>query len=149
MDAVARRRKDPAAEDRTLAAVGPLGLVATVFAWLVTLLAGFALIRWAVRPSSVPPGRSGSSGSSITTPGLASAEGTVEHALAFVEAGSGLFVLTLLITYLPSVHAAFTRREKDAALLSVRVGDLLRAVEYLLRYRRAGYLDRLDHDWTA
>jgi hypothetical protein len=46
-----------------------------------------------------------------------------QTALSFVEASLGLIVLALLITYLPSLYTAFSRREQAVSKLEVRAGS--------------------------
>lgn len=59
----------------------------------------------------------------------------------------GLFSVTLLITYLPSMYSAFSRRETHVALLEVRAGSPPSAVEFVIRHHRIGWLDDLDDYW--
>lgn len=62
------------------------------------------------------------SGSSIFTLGTMSGQGGVQIALGFVEAGIGLTLLALLIAFIPTLYAAFQRREVSVSRLSVRAG---------------------------
>jgi hypothetical protein len=87
------------------------------------------------------------SGSSITTLGFIPAETSVERLLAFTEAGWGLILVTLMITYLPSIYSTFSRRETQVALLEVRAGDPPSAVEMLTRYNRIGWLENAADTW--
>jgi len=146
-DGIARRRRSYEARDRVWALVGPLGLILVVFVWLTAVLGGFVLLFWAVDPHAGVGGAFHLSGSSITTLGFAAATSVAEQALAFVEAGLGLLLLTILITYLPSIYAAFTRREMSVALLGVRAGAPPDAVSFLVRYHRIAWLDRLVDEW--
>jgi hypothetical protein len=67
--------------------------------------------------------------------------------LAFSEAALGLFILALLITYLPTVYAAFSRRETTVAMMAVRAGTPPSAVEMLQRYERIEYGTGLEEMW--
>ncbi len=137
--------------DRVMALLGPVGLMMIVASWLVLTLAGFTLVFWGL--DSGPLGRAFTlSGSSLTTLGFAGPERILDQALAFLEALLGLFVLTLLITYLPAIYSAFRRREVRVARLEVRAGSPPSAVEFLLRYYRIGWLGRLEEEfqeWEA
>src|SRR6202011_1163656 len=67
--------------------------------------------------------------------------------LTYTEAGLGLLLLTLLITYLPTIYGAFSRREASVALLEVRAGSPPTAVEMMIRFHRIGQTDRLAGLW--
>jgi hypothetical protein len=62
------------------------------------------------------------SGSSIFTLGTTSGHGGAQIALGFIEAGTGLTLLALLISFIPTLYAAFQRREISVSRLSVRAG---------------------------
>jgi hypothetical protein len=62
------------------------------------------------------------SGSSIFTLGTTTGQGGVQTALGFIEAGMGLTLLALLISFIPTLYAAFQRRELSVSRLSVRAG---------------------------
>ena len=63
------------------------------------------------------------SGSSLFTLGFTRPEGLGSTALIFAEAAIGLFLLALLVTYLPSIDAAYSRREVGITALEVRAGS--------------------------
>jgi hypothetical protein len=108
--------------DRILAFYAPVSLLTLLVVWLVLVFAGYAAMFWAlgVRPISHA---FEASGSSLFTLGFADVEGLPQQLLAFSEAGLGLILLALLITYLPSLYAAFSRREQGVAKLEVRAGN--------------------------
>jgi hypothetical protein len=58
-------------------------------------------------------------------------------------------VLALLITYLPSLYAAFSRREAEVTKLEVRAGTPPTGVEMIERARNLDRLDRLVDVWEA
>ena len=60
------------------------------------------------------------SGSSLLTLGTSSGHGGGQVVLGFVEAGIGLTLLALLIAFIPTLYAAFQRREVSVSRLSVR-----------------------------
>lgn len=62
------------------------------------------------------------SGSSIFTLGTTSGHGGAQITLGFLEAGIGLTLLALLISFIPTLYAAFQRREISVSRLSVRAG---------------------------
>jgi hypothetical protein len=87
------------------------------------------------------------SGSSLTTLGFSQPRDLPSVALAFTEAGLGLTLLALLITYLPSLYGAFSRRESAVALLEVRAGAPPFGAAILERYARIGWLGGLAAIW--
>ena len=77
-------------------------------------------------------------GSSLFTLGFAVPAGAVPAVIVFLAAAVGLVILTLQIAYLPTLYAAFNRRETDVALLNARGGfpawgpELLARTHYAL-----------------
>jgi hypothetical protein len=59
----------------------------------------------------------------------------------------GLVLVALLIAYLPTIYAAFSRREAAVTLLEVRAGSPPSAEVMLLRYHRIQGLPRLSEEW--
>lgn len=132
--------------DQVMALFAPIALVVLAGTWLVLVLLGYTAMFWAVDTPSLGDAFH-LSGSSITTLGFAPADTLGERVLAFSEAGFGLFLVALMITYLPSMYGAFSRREAKVALLEVRAGQPPSAVEFLVRHHRIGWLDQLDTYW--
>lgn len=121
--------------DRIMAMLGPVALLTTLAIWLCLLMAAYTLMFFALTGRSW----SGSielSGSSIFTLGSTSDSRLGPSLLTFSEAGIGLLIVALLITYFPSIYAAFTRREAGVSLLQVRAGAPPSATEMLIRYHR-------------
>jgi hypothetical protein len=52
----------------------------------------------------------------------------------------------LMISYLPTIYGAFSRRETLVGMLEVRAGLPPSTAELLTRYSRIGWLDRIDED---
>ena len=131
----ARRSQTYESRDRIMAMLGPVALLAILASWLLLVLFGFTLIFLAstelswVRSIEL-------SGSSMFTLGTSSERDFGPQLLTFGEAGMGLLLLALLITYLPSIYGAFSRRENGVALLDVRAGNPPRAATMLIRFHR-------------
>ena len=85
--------------------------------------------------------------SSLTTLGFSQPNDLPAVVLAFTEAGLGLTLLALLITYLPSLYTAFSRRESAVAMLEVRAGTPPFGATILERYARIGWLGGLSVIW--
>jgi len=146
---IAARRKSYEAQDGVLAVIGPVGLLAVTASWMILLLVGFGFMFWATDSELEIGGAFNLAGSSITTLGFAPASGAGQRALAFTAALLGLLILTLFITYLPSIYTAFQARENRVALLEVRAGSPANAPEMLIRFHRIGWTDELVSEWLA
>jgi hypothetical protein len=114
--------------------------------WLVLIGIAYSWMFWALDSASYSEALA-LSGSSLTTLGFVAAETTAERLLAFTEAGWGLILVALMITYLPSIYGTFSRRETQVAMLEVRAGDPPSAVEMLTRHHRIGWLNEMDGTW--
>jgi len=123
--------------DRVMAMLGPVALLTMLVAWLVLTLAGFTLLYLAIGGRSVEAAIE-LSGSSVFTLGTTASRGLGTDILSYAEAGIGLLLVTLLITYLPSIYGAFSRRENGVNLLRVRAGDPPQASTLLIRYHVIG-----------
>lgn len=151
-DRIARPNRPYAVRDRVMAPYAPLGLVTLPGVWVGLIVLGFSLIDWG---TGVHPFSEAfvTSGSSLLTLGFVRPSGTARVAVSFLEAGIGLGLVTLMISYLPTIYSAFSRREALVGLLEVRAGMPPSPSELLIRYDIIGWLDRLDDDlfrqWEA
>lgn len=143
MDVIAPPRRSFEFRDRVMALYAPLGLVMLPGAWIVLVTAGFGMMQWAagVRPFI---DAIFTSGSSVTTLGLIRPDGTDRLAFAVVEAVIGLGLVSLMISYLPTIYSAFNRRETLVGMLEVRAGLPPSPQVLLTRYQRIGWLDAVD-----
>ena len=128
-----------------MALYAPLGLILLPGVWVLLVMAGFSGIFWG---SGVKPFSEAfvTSGSSLLTLGFVRPPGTARVALAFVEAGIGLGLVSLMISYLPTIYGAFSRREALVGMLEVRAGLPPSTAELLTRYARIGWLERIHDD---
>ena len=132
--------------DRIMATFGPVALLSTLVTWMSMIFVGFMLLYVALL--GLPfVGAAELSGSSIFTLGTTAYHHLGGELLTYAEAGLGLLLLTLLITYMPSIYTAFSRRENGVALLRTRAGNPPRAVTMLIRYSRIAEGDRLSNVW--
>jgi hypothetical protein len=112
-------------------------LLGQLVAWLVVAYVGFGLLLWPFASRGVVSAFL-ESGSSLFTLGFAEPAGTAPAVIVFLAAGTGLAILTLQIAYLPTLYAAFNRRETQVALLNARAGvpswgpELLARTHYAL-----------------
>ena len=119
-------RADYATRDRIFALQAPLTLFAQLATWALLIWLLFAALFWALIASAVS-GASISralelSGSSMLTLGFDSPGGLSRQLAAFAAAGVGVTVVALVIAYLPTLYAAFSRREALITKLTVRTG---------------------------
>lgn len=126
-----RRRPWSPKRDRLLAYYAPVSLLALQAVWLILVGAGFLLAFTALSRSWSEGFRL--SGSSLTTLGFDRPSSLTGAFLSFTEAAAGLALLTLLITYLPSLYSAFGRREQLVRKLEVRAGNPPSGVDLLQR----------------
>ncbi|MCA1838758.1 MAG: hypothetical protein ABR507_09655 [Actinomycetota bacterium] len=132
--------------DKVMALFAPVSLLTLVVAWEVLVGAGFAAMFWAAGSLGFSEAFQ-ISGSSLLTLGTSRPHDLFGTTLMFAEAGLGLLLLALLITFLPSLYANFSRRETLVALLEIRGNAPPSAVEVISRYFRIHGLDRLSSMW--
>ncbi len=138
--------------DRTMAMLGPIALLALLATWLILIMAGYTLMYLAVTRRSFTQAVE-LSGSSIFTLGTTTARTLGPLLLTYTEAGLGLLLVALLITYLPTIYGAFARRENGVAQLEVRAGNPPTAATMMIRYHRIEQsryrLTELWREWMA
>jgi hypothetical protein len=144
---IARPSAPYARRDRILGAYAPIGLIATLATWLLLVLLGFAVIFWALEGDGWWHAVT-LSGSSLFTLGFATTAGIQSQLLVFVEAGIGLFLLALMISYLPTIYAIYSRREVGIASLEVRAGSPPSAREMIWRYHALERLPEIHEVWV-
>jgi hypothetical protein len=130
-----------------------MGLFAQLATWVILVAVSFAAVLWAAdgRPASLAGVRDAlrESGSSLTTLGLVHPYRLAGEVVAFVEAGVGVVLLALVITYLPTIYGAFCRREALVSKLSVRAGSPPTATGLLSRSWQLGRFARLEEVWDS
>lgn len=134
--------------DRIMAFFGPVGLLTLLPVWLIMLGLGYTGMFWALGiPSWYEAFKV--SGSSLLTLGFATADNLALALLEFSEATLGLIMVALLIAYLPTIYAAFAKRETVVSMLEVRAGSPPSAVELIERYQRLHGLEHLNALWET
>lgn len=134
--------------DWVMAYYAPVSLLALLPVWLGLVMIGFTGMFWAAGIGDWITAFH-TSGSSLLSLGLAANEGLLDSILKFSEATIGFLLVALLISYLPTMYSAFSRRESAVTLLEVRAGNPPSAVEMLLRFYRIHGLNRLVEQWRA
>lgn len=146
-DLWALRLDSYAARDRALAFFAPSSLLLLPAVWLALVLIGYTGMFWGAGVTPLETAVE-TSGSSLLTLGFAPVHGVGQTLLAFSEAGIGLTLLALLIAYLPTMYAAFARRETEVTLLETSAGSPPSPVVVLTRAWAIGELDRLTELWV-
>lgn len=118
--------------DAVMASYAPVSLLVLLQVWLALVWLGYAAMLWAAGAGTTWYDLV-LSGSSLMTLGFVAPPSTALTLLAISEAAAGLVLLALLITYLPSLYAAFSRREVMVAKLAVRAGEPPSGAELLIR----------------
>ena len=133
--------------DRRLSLHAPVALVMLPLSWLTLVLIGFAAIYFAMGVSGGLTRAIELSGSSLTTLGFVQPKNTATALVSFAEASLGLFLLALMITYLPAMYQSFSRRELAVASLEIGAGSPPDAITLLTRYHVLHGLNELDELW--
>jgi hypothetical protein len=134
---MAGRVADAHRRDQMRATQAAAVLLGQLAAWLLVAYVGFALLLWPFAAGGVVSAFV-DAGSSLFTLGFAVPAGAVPAVIVFLAAAAGLVILTLQIAYLPTLYAAFNRRETEVSLLNERAGipswgpELLARTHYAL-----------------
>jgi hypothetical protein len=120
--------------DRILAWQGPIALLLRLAVWIGLLVLGYALMLLPTVSGS-PTHAFSEAGSSMFTLGYAPPTNTSSTAIDYIAAYTGLVVVGLQVGYLPTLYAAFNRRETLVTLLTSRAGVPAWGPEILARTR--------------
>ena len=136
-----------------LSVFGPLSLLGLFGSWIVSLILGFTLLQWSIA-SLIPSGQQTSahstfdtylyfSGTTYFTLGLGDVIPSpgLSRALTVTESGLGFGFLAIIISYLPVLYQAFSRRELTISLLDARAGSPPTGGEFLRRLARDNQID--------
>ena len=140
--------KTYARRDAIMAYYAPIGLMLLLPTWYILTLLGYAAMYWGLGAGNLFAVFR-LSGSSVFTLGFDISKTPVVTIFAFSEAMIGLMLVGLLIAYLPTMYAAFSRREQVVNMLEVRAGSPPSALEMLLRFHRNQGLENLADYWSV
>jgi len=146
---MAERIENRKVREQAYSIFGPFSLLALLVLWALLLTIGFALLLFAVhspfQDASLTAG-SGRvphfltdlyvSGTTLTTlgPGDVVPRSQWARALMIAESGTGLGFVALVVSYVPVLYGAFSRREVSVAMLDGRAGSPPTASELLRRH---------------
>lgn len=154
--AITHQISAPKRRETLLGYFGPLSLLGLFVVWASILILGFGLLFFAAsRSEAVAPTFRTMlylSGTTFFTLGLGDVtpHTEAERIFAVVESGLGFGFLALVLSYLPVIYQAFSRREVNIVLLDARAGSPPTAAELLRRHAGAKGLDALQQllrDW--
>jgi hypothetical protein len=126
--AIGRRIARSNRRESFLSIFGPLSLLLLFAVWAALLIVGFGFLYFSVR-----------------TPNFAG----LPLESCIYQSGLGFGFLALVLSYLPVIYQAFSRREVNIVLLDARAGSPPTAAELLRRHGSEGLhtLQQLLHDW--
>ncbi|MBT9394115.1 hypothetical protein KLP40_13160 [Hymenobacter sp. NST-14] len=133
--------------DRVMALYAPVGLVALPIVWLTLLSVGYTNIFWALGEGRWERCLRISNSSLLTLGSEEPSHNVWANLISYSEATLGLLLMTLLISYLPTMYQAFSRREITVSRLELRSGAKASAVELLLWLHRTGSLQDDRAQW--
>src|SRR5271168_4850335 len=141
--------------DRILAVQAPVQLIGQVVAWLALYQLGFGLLMWPFVGNGDLGSAMEQAGSALCTLGFLVPHSSGGAALDPLAALAGLGTVALQIGYLPTLYAAFNRREGLITMLDSRAGvpswgpELLARTHYGLGsgVSAMGQLPGLFEDW--
>lgn len=140
--AIANRFESYETKDKILALSGPVSLITLLIVWLSLFGFGYGLVLWAVAEGSFFASLR-EAGSSLFTLGFTSTATRGGTLVDFAAAFTGLIVIALQIAYLPTIYAAFNRRETLVTMLQSRAGAPAWGPEILARHHLVGLVDTL------
>jgi hypothetical protein len=143
--------------DRVLGLFAPAATVGLLAAWIVSLIAGYGLVLYALRDQlrPVPPDLGSAlyfAATSVLTLGFGDivAVGTPARIIVATAAISGLGTVALVVTFLFSLYGSYQRREVQVVALQAAAGAPPSAVALLETYaqlRLTGRLPELFSKW--
>lgn len=143
----AKRAESYAERDRIMALYAPISLILASFVLLTLVLIGYMFLYWGLGGGTLDQIMR-LSGSSLLTLGNFTDNRTEFVLVEFSEAMLGMVLVALLIAYLPTMYAAFTRRETQVGLLEVRAGTPPSPWELISRSHRTGELAQMREFWN-
>jgi len=148
-----RRWDDPTRFSGLRSLYAPVALVSLPLVWMILIALGVSFVFLGVGSLGWERALQDSM-SSLTTLGFSEPSGMARIVIAFVEATIGLGLVALLISYLPTIYAAYNSREKGINLLSPLAGVPPTVTDLLQTLHRTGGLDSQDFwrrqsDWIV
>ncbi|MBL8164826.1 MAG: hypothetical protein JNJ61_22765 [Anaerolineae bacterium] len=145
--------------DRIMALFAPISLLVLPIVWLILIALGYTLMYWAIGAGTFYEAFK-ISGSSLYTLGFFTVDtlgqtglnGLGATVLELSEATIGLGLVALLISYLPTMYSAFSKRETLVTMLEVRADSPPSPIVLITRahsIRGLSYLSELWQEWEV
>jgi hypothetical protein len=147
---IAHRIRKKRTRETFLSFYGPLSLLMLFIFWAFSLILGFALLYHSVAATDFTKPKFVTnlylSGTTFFTLGIGDVipHTRFERILIVIESGLGFGFLALVLSYLPVIYQAFSRREVDIVLLDARAGSPPTAAELLRRHTGPHGSDALE-----
>ncbi len=141
--------RSPARQHGALQITLALGLLMLPLLWLTSAVVGYTLMFKSLGASSWRNAYD-LAGSSMFTLGFAKAEDLPKLTLSFTAAALAISILALLlVTYLPTIYAAYTHRETYLTSFETIAGDPPSVVGMMIRAHQLTDLKRLPVLWDG
>jgi hypothetical protein len=112
-----------------------LSLLALLVLWLAGLMIGWSLVYWGLNQHVQGATDYGAyvyyAGTSLVTPVFGSAHGAVIRMLTLLETLTGIVTIALMISYLPALYGAYSRRESRLLTLDDPRGGRIVPVRFM------------------
>jgi hypothetical protein len=135
-------------KDRVMELYAPITLISLLITWLICIQFGYMVMYWAINMQDLFSDFS-ISGSSLLTLGFRYVENLPSTILIFSEATIGLILIAILISYLPTIYTAFSRREAAVTALEIRAGSPPSPITIIKRYTALKRLQSLGEIWSS
>ena len=156
--AVAARMPERAGE-YTLNVYPGLSLLGLLVLWLAGLMLGWALVYWGLDQTLGGTRDFGGivyfAGTSLVTPLFGSAHGNAVRTLTLLETLTGVVTIALMISYLPALYGAYSRREARLLTLDDPAGGRISPARVVVLHAPGGDVEMLYRSfaewemWTA
>ena len=143
----ARLTKSYERKDAILAPIGPVAVLAQLVVWLT--LFGLAFVLMLVTYTHHLGSATSQAAAAMFTLGLARSDHLTNDTITTIAGATGLIVVALQIAYLPSLYAAFNRREVLTTMLTSRAGEPAWGPEILIRHQLVGITDALPDFYAS
>ncbi|HEY1444162.1 MAG TPA: hypothetical protein VGF51_04620 [Acidimicrobiales bacterium] len=155
---VAARLPDRAGE-YSLNVYPALSLLGLLVLWLAGLVVGWSLVYWGLDQRLGGTREFGTlfyyAGTSLVTPLFGSAHGSALRVLTLLETLTGVVTIALMISYLPALYGAYSRRESRLLTLDDPLGGRITPMRVIVLNAPGGDVERLYRAfgewemWTA
>ncbi len=132
--------------DRVMALYAPISLLMLPMVWLTMVLLGYMLIYIGVENMALYEAFK-LSGSSLLTLGFERRDTVFGMIFEFSEAALGLVIVALLISYLPAMYSAFSKREALVTMLEVRANTPPSPYQMIARAYQIDGLAQMSELW--